>query len=153
MYKFGMAIDEVDQILKSFEFSIRDLTQKYDSKQAMRLFASNVWVIDHLESKVKKELGPIKKELENLKTTSENVTIQNNAAISIQHIQDIERYVEELLFPYKNNYDFSQIDSAWGKSLPSINEKLKSLRHRVDIIKNTFVTKKKIQDEDWYDAL
>lgn len=148
-----MAIDDVDQLLKSFEFSIRDLMQKYEGKQAARLFNSNIWVIDYLETKIKKELLPIKKELDNMKNNNENAVIQNNASISVQHIQDIERAIEAILFPYKNQYEISQIDTAWGKNLPIINEKMTSLHHRIDIIKNTFITKKKIQDEDWYDKL
>lgn len=148
-----MGIDDVDQLLKSFEFFIRDLMQKYEGKQAARLFNSNIWVIDHLETKMKKELLSIKKELDNMTSNNKNTVIQNNASISVQHIQDIERALEAILFPYKNQYDSSQIDSAWGKNLPFINEKMTSLRHRIEIIKNTFVTKKKIQDEDWYDKL
>jgi len=148
-----MPIEEADQLLKEFEFSIRDLTQKYEGKQSQRLFTSTVWIVDHLESKVKSQLNQVKKEMDALKNTSENATIQNNAGISLQHVQEIECGINEILFPYKNNYEIGQIDQAWAKSLPAINEKLKSLRHRIDIIKNTFVTKKKIEDEDWYNRL
>lgn len=148
-----MGIQEVDQTLKKFEFSMRDLIQKYNGKQSQRLFSSTVWMVDHLEGQIKNELGSIKNELEVLKTGSDNATIQNNAVISMQHANEIEVILKTIILSYKDDAVLQNINSVWASNIPAIGEKLKSMRHRVDIIKNTFVSKKRIEDEDWYNSL
>lgn len=144
-------MNEIDPILRQFESSITDLTKKYDGKQSDRLFANTVWMSDFLDSKVRSQLNGLRDAVESL--NAKDLTIQNNVSIIVGQIKEIEAALDALLFPYKNRYDLPQIYQAWRGNLPVINEKLRSLRHRVDIITNTMSQKKKIEQEDWYDNL
>ena len=146
-----MLMNEIDPILMQFEYSISDLTKKYDGKQSDRLFANTVWMTDFLDSKVRSQLNTLRDAVESL--DAKDLTIQNNVSIIVGQIKEIESALNALLFPYKNRYDLPQIYQARRGNLPTINEKLRSLRHRVDIITNTMSQKKKIEQEDWYDNL
>lgn len=146
-----MLIPEIEPVLRQFEYSIYDLTRKYEGKQSDRLFANLSWMSDFLDSKIKSQLNVLKQVLESL--DSKDLTVQNNVSITIGQIKEIETALDAILFPYKNRYDLPQIYQAWRINLPTINEKLRSLRHRVDIITNTISQKKKIEQEDWYDNL
>ena len=146
-----MLIPEIEPVLRQFEYSITDLTKKYDGKQSDRIFANTVWMSDFLDSRIKSQLNTLKQALESLNT--QDLTVQNNVSITMDQIQEIEKALDAILFPYKNRYDLPQIYQAWRINLPLINEKLRSLRHRVDIITNTMSKKKRIEEEDWYSNL
>lgn len=146
-----MLTPEIEPVLRQFEYSIYDLTKKYEGKQSDRLFANTVWMSDFLDSKIKSQLNSLKQALESLNT--QDLTVQNNVLIIVSQIKEIENAINAILFPYKNRYDLPQIYQAWRNNLPIINEKLKSLRHRIDIITNTMSKKKRIEEEDWYSNL
>lgn len=148
-----MGIQDIDGMLRQFEYLVQDLSLKYEGKQSSRVLANSIWMVDFIEEKVKKSLNPLIRELDALQSQSQNAVIQNNAMISKGHIQEIIKAIDQILFPYKNRYDFPQIESAFRANLPIITDKAKSLRHRIDIITNTTSSKKKIQDEAWYSNL
>lgn len=146
-----MIAPEIEPVLRQFEFTIQDITKKYQGKQSDRLFSSTVWMTDFLDSNVRSQLESIRRVLEAIQT--QDTTVQNNIIIILEQLKEIEKALDNILFQYANKYDYPHIDHAWRQNLLIINEKLKSLRHRVDIITNAISKKKRIEEEDWYGNL
>lgn len=145
-----MAGPDITSLLKDFEFLVKDIIQKFEGKQAARVLSNTVWMTDFIENKAKKQLAVMSRVLSEIEMNSKDTTVQNNAMISKGHVKEMERAFDSILEVYNNEYDFPQVDAAWRTAIPTITEKAKSLRHRIDIITNTSVGKKRIEEEDWY---
>ena len=130
-----VTIEEAEKLLFEAEFFINDLNIKLNSKQSERLLSNTAWLSDNIERNRKETFGKLKETIQSLsKHYSRNIsTNQFDSTVIlceqiIIKIEDLNRLIKEEGSPY-------DISLKWKFYEPQIDEKLKSLRNRIGILR------------------
>ena len=141
-------LDDAESFLVSVESSIKDLKEKYDSKQSERLLASHVWMSDHLERNVKGKVISLKDALSVIKDKHVGdfkSTTQFDAVIA--HCNDIINLLDSINTMYKIRAGIVDIRLKWQYNMPQILERTKSMRNRLNIIRGQ-ISRKQFEYEE-----
>lgn len=145
-------LDDAESFLVAVEGCIRDLKEKYDSKQSERLLSSHVWMSGYLENQVKSRVVSLKdalsvikdKHVGDFKSSTQFDTV-------IAQCNEIIKLLDGISTMYKIRANFVDIKLKFQYNLPQILEKVKSMRNRFNIIRGQ-ITRKKFeyeQEDSW----
>jgi len=145
-------LEDAEVYLNAVENSIGEIRQKYDSKQAERVLSSPVWMSDFLEGIIKNKINSLKEALSSVRdhhVGDFKSTTQFDAVITM--CSDLGKLLSDINTLYKMRSNYVDIRLKIQYSLPQMEEKMKSMRNRFNIIKGQLTKKGYEPEEDeWW---
>ena len=145
------SLEDADGYLVRVENVVKELKDKYDSKTSERVLSSHVWMGDFLEQ--------CKKKVQNFK---DSVTTLRDGHVGefksatqfdtlITMSDEMNKFFNDVLVIYKMRSSFIDIRMKLSYSLPQLQDKVKSMRNRFNIIKGQLSKKQFEYEEDsWF---
>ena len=144
-------LEDTDNFLAGVENLVKDIRNKYESKQNERVISSHVWMSDYIDQAIKNKVMPLKDSLTTLKDRHVGdfkSTTQFDAIINF--CSDIIKILNEVNTLYKMRANLVDLKLKWQYALPQIEDKVKHMRNRFNIIKSQLSKKVfEYEEEDW----
>ncbi len=145
-------LDETEGYLREVENAVRNLKEKYTSKQNERVLSSHVWMSDYVSGIIKDQVNPLKDSLTSVKDSyvgDFKSSTQFDAVIAF--CTDVNKLLNEINTQYKMRSNLVDIKLKFQYNLPQIEEKVKHMRNRFNIIKGQLSKKGYEPEEDsWW---
>src|SRR3989338_10864595 len=136
-------LEDAEVLLVSIDKGIKELKNKYESKQSERVLSNHVWMIDYIENNVKKYVAPLIESLNKLKTYNVgDFQSTTNFDITIKYSTEIDKILNEILFLYKARENYIDVKLKWQYNLPKLMENIQHLKNRFAIIKGQITRKR-----------
>jgi len=145
-------LEDAEVLLVSIDKGIKELKNKYESKQSERVLSNHVWMIDYIENNVKKYVAPLIESLNKLKTYNVgDFQSTTNFDITIKYSTEIDKILNEILFLYKARENYIDVKLKWQYNLPKLMENIQHLKNRFAIIKGQITRKRfEYEEESWF---
>ncbi len=145
------SLEDADGYLIKIENVVRELKDKYDSKTSERVLSSHIWMGDFLEQ-CKKKVQNFKDSISLLKNSHVGEfksATQFDTLLTLSN--ETIKCFNDLLVIYKMRASFIDIKMKLCYSLPQLQDKVKSMRNRFNIIKGQLSKKQFEYEEDsWF---
>ncbi|MBS3152017.1 hypothetical protein J4230_01260 [Candidatus Woesearchaeota archaeon] len=146
-------LDDAEGFLVGVENTVKELGEKYNSKQSERVLSSHVWMSDYIDGMVKNKVNRLRDALTTLKDkhVGEFRSVTQFDAI-ITFCNDISKLLNDINTLYRMRSNYVDIKLKFQYNLPQIEDKIKHMRNRFNIIKGQ-LTKKTFEyeeDTDWF---
>lgn len=138
--------------LLDIDRGIKDLKEKFESKQSERIISNHVWMQDYMEKAVKQHIPPFRELIMRVRDGHlGNFNSTTNFDIIARHSDEIGKLIDSIILMYKMRASFFDIKLKWQYSIPKINENLMHLKNRFGIMKGQLSRKQfEYEEERWF---
>ena len=144
-------LDDSEKGLIEVESGFEDIKNKNQSKQNERLLSSHVWMSDYLEQ-YKKKVSNFRNSLDFVKkghVGDFKSATQFDAVLKMS--DEVSGILDDIIKTYKMQATLTDLKLKWYYTLPTLAEKIKSMRNRFNIIKGQITRKKfEYEEESWF---
>ncbi len=143
-------LEEADNFLVGVENLYTDLKDKYSSKTNERVLSSHVWMIDYISNAINKKVTPLKDSLSMLRDQHVgDFKSSTQFDALLKFCDEINKILNDINQLYKMRSNVVDIKLKFQYALPQIQDKLKHMRNRFNIIKSQLSKKQFELEEDW----
>lgn len=145
-------LDETENFLVDVEHTINVLKEKCTNKQNDRVLSSHVWMSDYIEGIIKDQVNPLKEALTSVKNSyvgDFKSATQFDAVIAF--CNDINKLLNDINTQYKMRSNLVDLKLKFQYNMPQIEDKVKHMRNRFNIIRGQLSKKGyEHQEDNWW---